>query len=293
MVDTRRSEFVQRPDGCSIAMRVYNPEATRAMILSNGLGCGEQMWRHLIADFARDHRVITWDYRGQGDSSDASGPGAYSPTALAADLAAVQHAAGVGAAVHVGFGLGALVVVEHHSWNRENVEALVLIQGGMSSGFGRIPLASALTREVLGRAAPLAPLLGRATRKLGGGALKLTHSLARRAGIVGRTCNIDDFEALVATVAEQREASLHALSRGVAGHQIAEVLAEVKVPTLVFAAEKDLFCPSSLMQGIHEMLFNSELEPLPGSSHTPLIDLGPHIAARTRRFLDERRRQEP
>lgn len=294
MVEPHLVDTVTRPDGCSIAMRVYNPDATRAFVLSNGLGCGDPMWRYVLAEFAKDHRVVTWDYRGQGDSSNAEGPGAYSAKALAADLDAVQQAAGVSQAVHVGFGLGALVALEHHRWQRDAVEALVLIQGGVTGGAQNVSWAATLARQAYAHAAPLAPLVGRlTTHPLGARSLGLFHGLATRARIVGRTCSLEDFEGVMASLAEQQEANLFALSRGVRGQDLADELGDVKVPTLVFAADKDPLAPFSLMQSIHERLHNSELERLPGSSHTPLLDLGPFIAARMRRFIEERRRQRP
>ncbi len=87
-----RVERFERPDGCSLELRVFNPAASRTIVLSNGLTGGEVLWRHLLDDLATDHRLVTWDYRGQGKSSEAPGPGAYALSAHLADLADTAQA---------------------------------------------------------------------------------------------------------------------------------------------------------------------------------------------------------
>ncbi|MBU4336076.1 MAG: alpha/beta fold hydrolase, partial [Actinobacteria bacterium] len=80
-------------------------------------------------DLATDHRIVTWDYRGQGRSTAPSGPIAYSVAAIVSDLIAVQDALGVQRASHLGFGVGARVVLELHDKNSERLSSLILIQG--------------------------------------------------------------------------------------------------------------------------------------------------------------------
>lgn len=287
-----RVEHLQRPDGCVIEWRLYNPDARHTVVLSNGLGCGEVFWRHLIHELASDHRVITWDYRGSGRSSEASGAGAYSARAHAADLAALQDAAGIATAVHVGFGIGTLIVLEHHGWASERIEALVLIQGGLSLREGDLPWAARLWRQLLGAAAPLAPL-GASLLAGRSRALTRAHELARRTGIIGRTFDLQGFSEVLETLAEQSVKSQIATVRALSRHRPAEALSEVKVPTLVIGSDRDPLCPEPLIRQVHESLHNSEYVVLPGASHACTIELGPVLAARVRRFIEERRSQRP
>lgn len=287
-----RTERLERPDGCSIEMRVYNSAARRCVVLSNGLGCGEVLWRHLIDDLGSDHRVVTWDVRGQGASAEADGPGAYTASAHAADLAAVQEAAGAERAAHVGFGFGATVALEHHSWNPDTVEALVIIQGGLCRG--PLPWGAALARQALTAAVPLAPFGASILKsRQGARAIRLAHSLATRTNVVGRTCDLGDFETFLDVLAEQSTAGQLRLFRGIGSHRSVDVLARVRVPTLVFGAARDPICPEALMLQVHEALHNSEYVRLPGATHACLLERGPVISARIRRFLDERRQQTP
>jgi pimeloyl-ACP methyl ester carboxylesterase len=61
-----------------------------------------RVWKAQIPDFARRHRVVAWDLRGNGRSDRPTDPLAHTTLARAADLEAVMDAAGVEAAVLVG-----------------------------------------------------------------------------------------------------------------------------------------------------------------------------------------------
>jgi pimeloyl-ACP methyl ester carboxylesterase len=84
-------------------------------------------WKHQIPDFARRHRVLTFDPRGNGGSARPCDPAAYSEDQFAADALAVMDAAEVDRAVLVALSLGAqrgLIVAAEHG---DRVRALVLI----------------------------------------------------------------------------------------------------------------------------------------------------------------------
>ena len=91
-------------------------------------------WKLQIPDFARRHRVLTFDPRGNGGSGRPVDPAAYAEDEFAADGLAVLDAAGVEHAVIVGLSLGAqraLVIAGEHP---ERVSALVLIAPSLDVG---------------------------------------------------------------------------------------------------------------------------------------------------------------
>jgi len=84
-------------------------------------------WKQQIADFARRHRVLTFDPRGNGGSDRPTSPTAYTEDQFAADALSVMDAAGVEQAVLVALSLGAqraLIVAAEHP---ERVRGLALI----------------------------------------------------------------------------------------------------------------------------------------------------------------------
>ena len=49
-------------------VRSFGRDDAPAIVLAHGFGCDQTMWRHLVPDLARDHRVVTFDYVGAGRS---------------------------------------------------------------------------------------------------------------------------------------------------------------------------------------------------------------------------------
>jgi pimeloyl-ACP methyl ester carboxylesterase len=91
-------------------------------------------WKLQIPDFARRHRVLTFDPRGNGRSDRPSDPAEYAEAEFAADALAVMDAAGVESAVVVSLSLGgqrSLILTEEHP---ERVLGLVLIGPFVNTG---------------------------------------------------------------------------------------------------------------------------------------------------------------
>jgi pimeloyl-ACP methyl ester carboxylesterase len=92
---------VERPDGVEIHWEEQG-SGPLLLIVHQLLWSYPQVYAELIADLARDHRVVTYDARGCGASS-RRGP--YDPETDAGDLLAVAEAAG-GAAIAIAVGYG-------------------------------------------------------------------------------------------------------------------------------------------------------------------------------------------
>jgi pimeloyl-ACP methyl ester carboxylesterase len=91
-------------------------------------------WKQQIPDFARRHRVLTIDPRGNGGSGRPQDPAAYAEDEFAADAIAVMDATGTETAVLVGLSLGAqraLILAGEHG---ERVRGLVLIGPSLDLG---------------------------------------------------------------------------------------------------------------------------------------------------------------
>ena len=43
-------------------------EGDRTVVFAHGYGCDQNMWRFIAPDFALDHRVVTFDHVGFGQS---------------------------------------------------------------------------------------------------------------------------------------------------------------------------------------------------------------------------------
>src|SRR6266540_2428870 len=57
-----------RPDGCRLYHELHGPDAGSRLILLEGLGGDIPGWRRNIPHLATEHRVIAYDFRGNGQS---------------------------------------------------------------------------------------------------------------------------------------------------------------------------------------------------------------------------------
>jgi pimeloyl-ACP methyl ester carboxylesterase len=93
--------FVERPDGARIHWEARGDGPL--VVLCASLTSSPAVYEAVVSELARDHRVVTWDPRGCGDST-PEGP--WDMLTDAADLGAVVGAAG-GTAVALGMANGA------------------------------------------------------------------------------------------------------------------------------------------------------------------------------------------
>jgi len=94
--------FVGR-DGGRVGYEVYGAGDPPLVLVPPWQIVHARIWKAQIPDFARRHRVVAWDNRGNGLSDRPSDPLVHTSRERAANLEAVMDAAGVGAAVLIGF----------------------------------------------------------------------------------------------------------------------------------------------------------------------------------------------
>ena len=95
-------EGVVERDGGRIAYEVYGAGDPPIVFVPPWQIVHSRIWKAQIPDFARRHRVVAWDNRGNGRSDRPTDPVAHMTRERAANLGAVMDAAGVRAAVLVG-----------------------------------------------------------------------------------------------------------------------------------------------------------------------------------------------
>ena len=82
------------------------------VVLVHGLGgTGTDIWKHQIADLAREFRVVAYDLRGSGQSETTPGP--YTIDLLVDDLRALVEALSLGRVALAGHSMGGSVVLSY------------------------------------------------------------------------------------------------------------------------------------------------------------------------------------
>lgn len=112
-------------DGEEIAWEsAGDPDNPDVVVLCHGAGGNRAAWYQQVPALAERYRVVTWDHRGFGDSTDRAGRSA--PDVAVGDLAAVLDVLGVGRAHIVGQSMGGWTALGFTLAQPERVVSLVL-----------------------------------------------------------------------------------------------------------------------------------------------------------------------
>lgn len=264
-----------------------------ALVLCNGLGVGTFFWKHLVADLARSFSVVQWHYPGHGSSDRVAEPSRamLGPEELARCLGAVQDALQLGPAVLVGHSLGCQVILERYRQAPDAVAGLVPMLGSAGKvlqTFGNSDGdAERVFRRVEAAFRVAGPLLNHALHA--GLRSPLAWAVTRQLGQVDRHLgSYEDFTPYFDHLADMDLRLFVRLVRLAHEHDAFDVLATIRVPTLVVGADRDAFTPVFLARRMAALIPGAELIILAEGTHAALIEQPETIAWRLRRFLRER-----
>ncbi len=114
-------------DGVELATVVAGPPEAPGLLLVHGFGGAKEDFADHVDALARDHRVVTFDHRGHGDSDAPEDPAAYSLDRLAVDTLAVADATGLHDLRLLGHSMGGMVTRRVALTHPEALAALVLM----------------------------------------------------------------------------------------------------------------------------------------------------------------------
>lgn len=101
-----------------------------AILLSHGFSLTRRMWAAQAAHLQDRYTVITWDFRGHGDSDYPDDPDLYSEDHSVADMAALLDHLGVDKAIVGGLSLGGYTSLSFYAAHPERCAALLIIDCG-------------------------------------------------------------------------------------------------------------------------------------------------------------------
>jgi pimeloyl-ACP methyl ester carboxylesterase len=117
-------------DGGSLAAFRFGDPTESSVVAVHGITANSQTWRLVARQLAPEVSVLAIDLRGRGQSAGLPGP--YGLASHARDILAVLDHLGMTRAVLVGHSMGAYVITRLAAEHPERVEALVLVDGGLS-----------------------------------------------------------------------------------------------------------------------------------------------------------------
>jgi 3-oxoadipate enol-lactonase len=248
--------YVKTKDGVDIYYETFG-EGTPFLFLSE-TACDSAVWKiYQVPEFARDHRVVVFDYRGTGLSAKPSAK--YSTEMFANDAAAVLDHLGLESAVVCGHSMGGRVAQLLALDHPHKVSKLILASSGAAHpGERGIPLR--IAKEMV---------------EMGYEKYVREHTI-----VVGWTeTYAQQHMDLIEKYLKVRMANLcpvefyfrHVLARQ--EHDTSGRLKHIKVPALIFVGDDDHFVVSDMSHRagadiLAKEIPNSQLVVLPGERHS-------------------------
>ncbi|HEY3400317.1 MAG TPA: alpha/beta fold hydrolase [Geothrix sp.] len=243
-----------RVNGVDLYFEFHGPEEGELLILNNGVFMNTASWAFQLPDLAKRYRVLTYDMRGQGQSSHPDGD--YSLDLHADDLVALMDGLRLDKAHMVGTSYGGELNLLMGLRHPERCRTLVIIASVSHSD----PLLAAMIER------------WRLAAKLGSGPqfFRLIYAdtyseefLVQRPDLI--------------PMAEQRYARLDlpAAVRLLESFQRFDVTADlgrIQVPTCIASAELDLLKPRKYGEIMHQAIAGSEFHLIPGAGHVAVLE---------------------
>lgn len=286
----RRRSVVEAADGTPISIHTHGASGSPLVVLSNGIGTTENFWRFIVAELARDHTVVHWDYRGHGTTPVARS-GDYSMRTLADDLARVTRAVtnrDGPPPVHIGFSMGVAVLLELYRAHPELVRAMGLIAGapdapGTGTALFRIPGSQLAARALAALATPVVPIFAPAVKAFLRSSLP--YPIAKLAGVLQPHAPKEDIDEFLQGVARMDPLAYWHTLRSLLAERGSDVLPRVSVPVLIVAAENDLLMPLSQVEQMRRGLPQASYVLISEAGHAGLVEKGPEMALAVRDLM--------
>lgn len=280
---TRR---VKSRDGTEIAYHVVG-SGPRAWLMPPAMGAPLISMKHILERFSRDFTIVSWDMRGFYGSDAPRDGRAYRFENHVEDMLAVQRAEGMTDFVLGGWSMGVPLSLEYYRRFPADVRALVLINGPFERALtGSLPFAvpgaEAMVTAAIATGRAVSPALNFLSRRLLG--TKTAARLLAASGVVA--ANASFFEDVLAEFHLIDWGRYVEVMRGLHDHSVADVLGQVRVPTLITAGTHDVMTPVRIARRIHDGIAGSELVIIDGATHYLPTEFPDQLNDAIERFFD-------
>ena len=243
------------------------------ILFIHGLMLANESWELQRNFFAKTHRVITYDLRGQGRSEHTKG--GLGLDSLAEDAAELIRALAPEGAHVAGFSMGAFIALRLGARHSELVRSLTLI--GVSAdaeSWAKMPAYAAMIALV--SVAGVGPVAPRMMQILFG--RSILADPARAALIARWRAVVDDLPKSI----------VRAAAASAARGSVADEIGRITAPTLIIAGEEDHPVPLHHQHAVAAAIPGAVIEVVPVTGHAVMIERPDWFNARMARFLVER-----
>ncbi|MEU4345628.1 alpha/beta fold hydrolase [Nocardia sp. NPDC023852] len=256
--------YAKASDGARLAYHIAG--AGKPLVLLAGQANNHHWWDGIRDDFQAEHRTITLDWRGTGDSDKPDE--VYSTKEFAEDVVAVLDEIGVDRAAVYGTSMGGRVAQWLAARQPDRVHTLVL---GCTSPGGRHSVERG--PEIRRSLAQPDPFAARQALR------ELMYSPAWLATMSGPCNTLGD----PTMPAYARRRHLYASNK----HDAWDALPDIRIPTLVVHGTEDRFNPTANAPLLAERIPGARLHLIPGARHAYFDEFRALASPLVLSFLDE------
>jgi pimeloyl-ACP methyl ester carboxylesterase len=247
-------------------------EAVRAF-LCDGILCDGFIWKYLWNDLAAEVPLTHWHYRGHGRSGAPRDEERIDIAAHADDLMQVRKHMGDPPCVLIGHSMGCQVALE--AWRRypDKVRGLILICGSfgrVTSTIRGVPVLEVLLPKILDVALKKPEMVRAIWSRI---PPEMALKVALRAGELDPDrIHTEDVLPYLQHMTHVDFPMFLKMLRAAGEHTAGDYLAQIDVPVLIVAGERDTLTPAFLSESMAEAIPGSELLLVKNGTHVASIE---------------------
>ena len=260
------------------------------VFIFNGFTCVQANLKYAIEYLKNDFQVISWDYRGHGESMDKAGMHSSKANLdqFMADANSVFDHLQLKKAHIFGYSMGAQFSMQFAHDYPEKVSKIACLNGIYGKVFDQF-----LGTDLLGKILPglprEIPWLNEAYKTL----WKATHSIpfeikfriATIALLDRGLAKTEDVKPFLQSMSTLDGEFMLALAQEIHQHETYSFLSELKNPSLIIASGSDLFATPAISEKVHRLLPDSELIIISKGTHNSNLEKPEQIFPEVLRFF--------
>ena len=285
-----RSRYLDLDDGARLFIEEVGPEVPRAAVFIHGSALRTDLWHYQMEGLG-GQRLVFFDLRGHGLSK-PKGDDDFTIERMARDLEAVIQELGLEEVVLVGHSVGAMIALDLCRLRPElmgsTVKGLVVLNGTYGPVFETIIGGATVARlerlarrplDVIGKQAPTIDRLRKVVRPSDA----VFWGVAFAA--FGPKASASQIDFTYDMVAETESDVIFDLVRSYRKFDVAEVLGEFTVPTLVVGGTHDRLTVARASEYLAEHLPKADLHIFENCGHMSMLERHEEVNSLIERFL--------
>ena len=263
MLEAKGDQFHFHEDDFSDPWRQSSP-----VLLHHSAGGNLHRWRPWVPSLARHRRVVRYDMRGHAGTPPPPGM-QFSLPDLAADIAGVMDALGIDKTHLVGASAGGIVSLRFAHDFPDRLHSLTLVASTPRLAQMGASMDAGSWRRILEQEGTRAWLMADTDKRFGPGAEK---------GVI---------EWYADEGAKTSPEAVMGLQGCLLAADLAPLLPDIAVPTLLLAASRDDITPMEMQQLMADKMPRATLEVYEGVGHNMKVEIPDTLAARTLDLINE------